>query len=48
MRAVYLVLVVVLVLVLGALEIIAERNVSAAYPEANPEYSEPSSAVYFK
>ena len=41
MRAVYLVLVVALVLVLGALEVIAERRVAAVYPEA-------SSAVYFK
>jgi hypothetical protein len=41
MRAVYLVLVVALVLVLGALEVIAERSVSAVYPE-------PTSAVYLK
>jgi hypothetical protein len=43
MRAVYLVLVVALVLVLATLEVIAERSVSAAYPE----YSQPSSGSYF-
>ena len=49
MRAVYLVLVVALMLVLGTLEIIAERSVSAAYPESeSSEYPESSSAVYFK
>jgi hypothetical protein len=42
MRAVYLVVVVALVLVLATLEIIAERSVSAAYPE----YSQPSPNVY--
>jgi hypothetical protein len=52
MRAVYLVVVVALVLVLATLEVIAERSVSAAYPE----YSQPSSRssgssfndIYFK
>ena len=41
MRAVYLTLVVVLILVLATLEVIAERSVSAVYPES-------SSGVYFK
>ena len=45
MRAVYLVLIVALVLALGALEVIAERTVSSAYPEAYPESS---TDVYFK
>lgn len=44
MRAVYLVLAVALVLVLAALEVIAERSVSAAYPG----YSQPISDIYYK
>ena len=43
MRAVYLVVVVALVLVLATLEVIAERSVSAAYPE----YSQPSSNMVY-
>lgn len=49
MRAVYLVLAVVLILALGALEVIAERSVSAAYPEfETSQYTESGTAVYFK
>ena len=49
MRAVYLVVVVALVLVLATLEVIAERSVSAAYPEfETSEYTESGTAVYFK
>jgi hypothetical protein len=49
MRAVYLVLAVALILALGALEVIAGRSVSAAYPEfETSEYTESGTAVYFK
>ena len=41
MRAVYLALVVALFIVLATLEVVAQRRVSAAYPE-------PSPALYFK
>jgi len=41
MRAVYLALIVALVLALGTLEVIAERHVSAEYPESG-------TSVYFK
>jgi hypothetical protein len=43
MRAVYLALLAALVLLLGTLEVIAERSVSAAYP-----YAESGTSVYFK
>ena len=43
MRAVYLALLAALVLLLGTLEVIAERSVSAAYP-----YPESGTAIYFK
>ena len=43
MRAVYLALFAALVLSLGALEVIAERSVSAAYP-----YPESGTEIYFK
>lgn len=49
MRAVYLVLFVALILTLGALEVIAERSVSAAYPESESSaYLESGTSVYFK
>ena len=49
MRAVYLVLFVALILALGALEVIAERSVSAAYLESElPAYPESGTSVYFK
>jgi hypothetical protein len=48
MRVVYLVALVVLVLLLGTLEIIAERSLSAAYPESGPAYPESGTSVYFK
>jgi hypothetical protein len=41
MRAVYLALLAALVLLLGTLEVIAERSVSAAYPESE-------TSIYFK
>jgi hypothetical protein len=41
MRAVYLALLAALVLFLGTLEVIAERSVSAAYPESG-------TSIYFK
>ena len=41
MRAVYLALLAALVLLLGALEVIAERSVSAAYPAVE-------TSIYFK
>jgi hypothetical protein len=49
MRAVYLVLFVALILALGALEVIAERSVSAAYLESDSSaYPESGTSVYFK
>jgi hypothetical protein len=47
MRAVYLAVVVALILGLATLEVIAERSVSAAYPESSSAYPESNSAVYF-
>jgi hypothetical protein len=48
MRAVYVVLLVALVLVLGTLEVIAERSVSASYPDSGVAFPESGTSVYFK
>jgi hypothetical protein len=48
MRAVYVVLLVALVLVLGTLEVIAERSVSASYPDSGVGFPESGTSVYFK